>query len=342
MKSIADIRRAAEALNRATEARPDDLAHPGYDELEAYVDGRLDSVEREIIQTHVEDCTACAEDLSDLTAVRESMPRKGQDVAASSNTWKRIAQIAAVVVAAAGVWLLMRQVAQPAVGPAPQVAQTAPSTNEAVGATAPAPMQAAASLLTADEREVVDRALAAGRVELPATVRALSAPVGTLLGASVPVAPLMPLTPMGTAVLSGTPQFSWRGVTEAQGYTVAVFDGQFNEVARSERVTGTSWTPSKPLPRGATFAWQVTAHMGTREILAPEPPQPEARFLILDEAAAKTLNEQQTRLKDQPLVLGVLLARAGLVSDASRELTRAAQQNDTADRAKALLASLKR
>ena len=335
MKPTTDIRRAAEALNRSIEARSEDLAHPGYDQLEAYVDGRLDAVACEIVETHVEDCPACAEDLADLTAMQASLPGAGQTTA-PVNPWKRVAQIAAVVVAAAGVWLLMRPSATPATTPE---AQAAAGTVVVPPQTQSAPAQGA-SVLTAEERAVVERAVAAGRIELPAVVRDLSARPGTLLGGTAPLAPLMPLTPMGTAVLSGTPKFSWRGVTEAQGYTVAVFDGQFNEVARSERVTGTSWTPSKPLPRSATLAWQVTAHTGTKDILAPVPPQPEARFLIVDEATAAILLEEQTRLKDQPLAMGVLFARAGLMSDASRELTRAVQQGDSAEQAKALLASL--
>ena len=339
MNTHSDIRRAAEALSRATEAGPDDLVHPGYDELEAYVDGQLDAVAREIVDTHVGSCRTCAEDLADLQAMKAALPAAHvSETSSASNVtmpWVRVAQIAAAIVVVAGGALAMRQWIQANRVSTPETAAIAAAiVVVAAGATGAG--------LTADERAFVDGVLTARALVVPAVVRGLAAPVGTLLGASAPAATLSPLTPTATAVASATPQFTWRGVPGAQGYTVAVFDGSFNEVARSPRQTGTSWTPSAPLPRGAVLAWQITAHLSGRDVLAPEPPQPEARFLVVDEETAKTLEEQETRLQDQPLALGVLLARAGLVSDAARELSRAAAQPDLAEQASALIKTLKR
>lgn len=143
-------------------------------------------------------------------------------------------------------------------------------------------------------------------------------------------------------MLSTTPEFSWRSVEGATSYSVAVFDEQFNQVAQADGITSTSWVPSKALPRGVTLAWQVTAHLPQQDVLAPAPPQPEARFVVVDAATAALMADQQTRLADQPLARGVLLAKAGLFADATRELNRALAQPDTAARAKTLLGSLKK
>jgi hypothetical protein len=80
---------------------------------------------------------------------------------------------------------------------------------------------------------------------------------------------------------------------------------------------------------------------GGSVVIAPAPPRPEARFIVLDAAAAARLADLRARLSDQPIALGVLLANAGLVDDASREFDRAAATPSTADLAAKLRASLR-
>ena len=70
----------------------------------------------------------------------------------------------------------------------------------------------------------------------------------------------------------------------ASRYQVAIFDARFEEVARSEAITGTEWTPARPLPRGVTLSWQLTATTARGAVQAPVPPAPEARFRVADAA----------------------------------------------------------
>ena len=331
MNPSTDTRRASEALHRAVAAEPDDFLHPGYEQLEALVDGRLDDADREVVETHIELCAICAEDVADISSVRDDIKIVTPGQTGRSRAWIRVAQIAAVLIAAVAIIFVVRQRNTPATvargpeTPAPVASPTTP-----------------ASKLTFDERALVDRVLAAGALEIPAATVALAPRTGTLLGAAPTTVTLTVMSPIGTAVVSPLPEFSWRALTGAVSYSVSVFDDQFNQVAQSARVTTTTWTPTKPLPRAKTLAWQVTAHLPGRDVLAPAPPQPEARFAVVDEVTATTIAEQQVRLSEQPLVLGVLLAKAGLFADASRELTRAVAQADTAERAKVLLAGLKK
>lgn len=352
MKPNTDIRRAADALQRAIEVGPDDFDHPAHAELVALVDGRLEGVDREVVETHVELCATCAQDVGDLAGVRDAIHQVGSAPARAGRSFPmQTLQIAAAILAVVGIALFARRqfatsnVATNSIvagdlqvpGSVPgSTATTATATNTPIATAPVAPIDP----LTADERAVVDRALATGKLEMPAAIRSLAGPVGTLLGAVRVAESLEPLTPIGTAVLSETPEFTWHAMAGVTSYSVAVFDDQFKEVAHSPALTTTHWTPSVALPRGATLAWQVTAHFPSRDVLAPEPPQPEARFVVVDKATADAIIAQQARLSSQPLALGVLLAKAGLFSDAAREFTRAAAQPDTADRAKALLASL--
>lgn len=45
--------------------------HLTYEELEAFVDGRTDALDRELVAAHTTSCDLCRGELADLTAVRD-------------------------------------------------------------------------------------------------------------------------------------------------------------------------------------------------------------------------------------------------------------------------------
>jgi anti-sigma factor RsiW len=47
--------------------------HVTYEELEAFVDGQADPLDRELIAAHVAFCTICSEELADLAAMRAGL-----------------------------------------------------------------------------------------------------------------------------------------------------------------------------------------------------------------------------------------------------------------------------
>jgi hypothetical protein len=327
-----DLRRAAAAVNRSIAMGPDDDAHPAYELLEALVDGRLEAADQESVQSHVETCRICAEDVTDMSGMRDAM-RASAPVTAP-RTWRpymvAVASIAAVLIMA--VWLGNRP------------ASPGPSNTIATGP-APSPTSvpaARASSLDANEQAIVARVTETGRLNLPASLSELTGSVGTLLGTSRERLPLSPIGPVGTAVLSVRPTFSWHALPGAISYSIAVYDDSFNEVARSPRLDAPTWTPVKALPTGRKLAWQITASLATGDVTGPAPPQPEARFLVIDSAAAATIGDQLTRLANEPLALGILLAEAGLVDEASQALERAAADAATRQQAQPLLEQLKR
>jgi len=322
----AAIRRTRRALEDALAA--DTLEHPGYEAIEAYVDGTLEPAERARIEELAELLPAVAEDIADLDAVRRAVGSERAPSRARRNVqWAGVAAAAAAGFVAA-VWIGVRQ-NEPA--PAPQA-------NAA--ATAPASMFAGVNVSN-DERTAVENAMATGKLNIPAAVAALNAKAGTLLGPAAPRNPFNPVAPVATAVLSTRPTFEW-SAGNADSYTITVFDDTFTEVARGARVSGTSWTPSIDLPRGAIYRWQVTAHRASGDITIPVPPQPEARFSIVDAQTAETVRGQRERLAQLPLALGVLMADAGLLVDARAELQRAMEIPATAEAARKLLEALPR
>ncbi|MBV9494435.1 MAG: hypothetical protein JOZ54_09315 [Acidobacteria bacterium] len=128
-----------------------------------------------------------------------------------------------------------------------------------------------------------------------------------------------PLAPLGAVVINNRPSFTWNDVPDAR-YRVEVFDTQFRSVVASPLLDTNRWTPPAPLPRGGTFLWQVTAVTPTTIVTAPQPPSPEARFLVLDEPHADALAQLERSEARPSLALGVAYAEAGVFDAAEREL----------------------
>ena len=146
--------------------------------------------------------------------------------------------------------------------------------------------------------------------------------------------------PVGTVVQSDRPTFTWKPLDGASGYVVSVFDSHLDEVARSESLTTTVWSPPRALQRGAIYRWQVIALKDGREVVLPSPTAPEAKFKVLEQEQSQALMRARRRYADSHLVLGVLYARRGLLDDAETELQALVKDNPTSTVARKLLASL--
>lgn len=164
----------------------------------------------------------------------------------------------------------------------------------------------------------VDDPYANRTLVIPREAILLRASVMELRGAALSQA-LEPLSPVGRIVVNDRPMFEWSAIPNAR-YRVEIFDAQFRPVAASELVSSARWTPPAALPRGATYLWQVTAYADDREITAPAPPAPEARFAVLDTPHASAI-ERLERSESRPsIALGVAYAEAGALDEAEREL----------------------
>ena len=184
---------------------------------------------------------------------------------------------------------------------------------------APAPQPVAKVELPQDLKALRDRALDTGHVDVPAYILRLGGVQSSLRGApNLP--PRVRLDgPLGTATLSTTPEFHWQALQGASWYRVSIFDSEFNLVEESPTVHERSWTPLHPLRPGQVYLWQLTTQVGSHLIKSPQPPAPEARFLVLPEKDSARLREVAGKYPDDHILRGVLYANAGALEDARRE-----------------------
>lgn len=190
-------------------------------------------------------------------------------------------------------------------------------------------------------RETVRRALRAGALTESSTLDEVRSAPRTLLGGAGRGEDSFALeTPAGVVSRSDRPAFRWRPLRDAEGYTVKVYDSDFNLVTSSPRLSTPEWTPAEPLARGRVYAWQVTAKRGVEEVVAPAPPAPEARFKVLSRAQDEALTLAEREARGSHLTLGVLYARAGLLEDAEREFNAHLRANPRSAAARKLLRSL--
>ena len=211
-----------------------------------------------------------------------------------------------------------------------------------VVAAVPAPQAVApADPLTAAERVLVDETLARGNFSRPRVLDALRTPTGTLMGTRTATVEFAAVRPQAVVVDSERPAFEWTSAAQGAEYRVSVYDEAFGPVATSGWLRGTQWTMVRPLARGKAYTWQVTARVGGRETTVPAPPQPEARFRVTSIEQNTQLAELRKRAGDSHVALAVLLADAGVLDEAERELTLASAANPGSSAVKRLQDSLR-
>jgi hypothetical protein len=137
------------------------------------------------------------------------------------------------------------------------------------------------------------------------------------------------------------PVFRWTPLSGARAYVVTVAREDLTQVAQSEELAATEWTPGRPLPRGTTLSWQVAALTSEGRRIAPAPPDPEARFELLEARRAEALARSLAEVGGSRLAIGYLLARAGALDEAETALAALAASNPDAEPVARLLDGLR-
>jgi len=359
-----DLGTAAAAVSARLQSEAGGFTHLTYDEIAAYVDGQASGGEAEWVRLHARECAACAADLHEiqslktfLDASRSGLPQP----AYPARFWRAIHGWQAVFVfaAAAACVMLVALAIRPRAAhltaklePAKQVRRdAAPAAPAAAGAvirdgnrtitlSAAGPVGGLEDL-PVGLRTAVERALATGRIETPRTVAGLAAKRGVLLGPSTTAAGVELLQPVGIIVETSQPVFSWKPLAGAE-YRVSVYDSDFQQVAGSKWIQQTEWQTPVALRRGARYVWQLSVRRDGSEFTVPAPPDPEARFQVLDAAREAELNQWRSAWRDSHLVMGVAYAQAGLLNEAKREMQAVVDENPASAKVAALAASLNR
>jgi hypothetical protein len=187
----------------------------------------------------------------------------------------------------------------------------------------------------------VRAALTKQSIDIPSTAKELRSKSGVLMSGDQSGVSFALIAPVGKIVESTRPPFRWKPLAGADSYVVRVFDSGFNKVDESPPLRQTTWKPSAQLKAGTIYQWQVTASKNGEEIVSPARPAPDARFKVLDAAAANEIAAAKRSHGKSHLILGIAYANAGLVDEAAREFQALLNQNPRSEIAKRLLQRVK-
>lgn len=286
--------------------------HLSFESLQAYVDGTGLQAERMRIESHLLACGSCRDEAADLKDFAAA-------VKAPRATYTRLlifGPIAAVLLL--GVLLLK---------PHEHSTQFAVSLRDG-GKTVGLDRQGrlvGADLAGAGERDTIAAMLREGRITVTVP-QGLRGKQSVLLGAESTERRFRVLSPLGEVVLQDAPEFRWEAFAHARAYRVQVFDGDYQPVANSSEIAGTSWNPERPLERGKRYVWQVTAIGSGSPVKAPQPPDAEARFEVVASADAAAI-EQARQGSAGHLQMAALYAHAGLCREALVEIDALEREN---------------
>ncbi|HEX6101311.1 MAG TPA: zf-HC2 domain-containing protein [Thermoanaerobaculia bacterium] len=282
--------------------------HLTYETMARFVDGSAPAAERAQVETHIALCASCADEVEDLARFHDQRPR-----AASSTRWWWLAAAAMLVAIAVALVIATRRtpVTPPAVPPVATktVPPPAPPT--------PAPEPVRAEDRVAPELRPVLAALRARQLPAAAILAQLPRVTGEQRSGSDPSHAVHALTPAGVVLDEPRPHFRW---TASEPMRVEVFDDSFRLVAASAEAVSGQWRPEQPLARDRFYTWQLTRD-GTPRAVFPAPPAPPARFRVISAAASRAL--QAASGLDRAL----LLAREGMMGEATAELERLAESH---------------
>jgi hypothetical protein len=197
-----------------------------------------------------------------------------------------------------------------------------------------------AEALQSDQREALQASLTSGR--LPVNIPSNLTPnqQETLLGAPTATRPFKVIAPVSQVVIDNQPTFTWERMPAATGYRIRVYAAGYEKIAESPVLQGDSWQANRPLARGQTYTWTVTAESPKGEVRAPAPPQPEAAFEVADTGTAARLEQASASHGTDHLLLAILYARDGAIDEARAQLDLLALQNPGSKLVDQLRASL--
>jgi predicted anti-sigma-YlaC factor YlaD len=350
------VRRTVNRLPADTSGPAND--HLTYEQLEAYVDDTMSDSERELVRSHMGACQECAGELRDLNnfkaelsspvdanrGQRTQRPPAVSQAPASPRTgpvWLTSRRAAAAAAAALALGSVLTFVWKKESQSPPQIPSTVAATGTALDRPGGKPVEqeraqpgslepdsrtrlaTEMAALPPDERRAVSEAIERGEIKLPSTLEELRGRPQTLLGGSHDVTRSVVLEPTGEVVMDTQPLFHWQPVAGARSYSVAVFDTSLSQIQHSPVLQVTQWKADRPLVRGRVYLWQLTAtmHDGTT-LIFPAPPAPEAKLEVLQKEKADQLEQFRRSHPNAHLVLGILYARAGMLTPARLELQR--------------------
>lgn len=323
LRASKNVSAAMQQLQASLRSWPEPL-HVSPEQRTAFVQNRLDAVERELVTSHLQECSVCAAQIQFMQNRASTPARTLRDVMAQA--WAFLHERAVLIwpmpVAALIVVVLVTLVDQYYFRPgqkqsAPEIVRQQP---EPVLPTPlllpPQPGEKQIAKTMAPPNEKVPRLV------FPSELRDLSETKAVTRSSAKPSVAFNLDAPLGTLVLNPRPTFRWQRLPGATNYTVKIFTTDYELVAESHALTTNVWTPPTALRRGQTYLWQVIATKDEQEISGQVPNAAEAKFKVLSDPQVQTL-KPSIRNASTPLARGIVYARFGLLDEAESEFKAA-------------------
>ncbi len=342
------------------------------EELAAYIEKRMDDLESECANLHLEECRSCQNAVENAIEYSLEQSRLKNHQANKKNVvWgslladlpsarKWIAGIAAAVLIAIALWAALQ--ARPEKS---QLAEAPPSTPDAQGIvlpeqpTSPPPRisennhsvdRSASQTIgpapnrgkreTERQRGTMEAALIAKDLVMPPSIERFDrTPAVAIRGDHPAVESFSVIEPFATLTSIDRPTFRWTALTGATSYVVSVYDEALHLVRSSEALIDTHWSTPERLKAGVVYTWTVTALKDGKEIIAPAPPT-RAEFRVLRGSQLVNLSR---RIKETAsrAARGVVYAEAGLLDDAEKEFQTHLAAAPGDDRVRKLLQTIR-
>jgi hypothetical protein len=329
------------------------IRHLTNEDLESYLAGRLSPAPLKHCRIHLESCEACRAELEDLRTFKSdlaSFRRSEPDRRAPERGRRRgkftLAQAATVttIVVAAISAVLWWERAKPQANKTPVAAivthSPAPAPTAAIQ-TRDTQLADEIAALPADVRPAVSEAIQHGKLPLPTDLSRSRERGHTLPGSPETNTEFALLGPFGESISETRPDFRWQPLAGAIRYSVVIVDAGLHSVQRSPALRTPGWRPRRPLRRGATYIWQVTATLrGGSTVVASRPASAEALLQIIPSKLADELAQFRQGHEAAHLVLGALYAQAGMLTESADELRKIPPGDSSYGIAQKLLKSL--
>jgi hypothetical protein len=167
-----------------------------------------------------------------------------------------------------------------------------------------------------DERTDLEKFL----VKIPATIVSLRPNFGNIRGGNVDDSQLI-LSPNGEVIRETQPDLSWNKIKNTKTYQVSVTDKNYKE-AVNEKTVENKFKVKKPLKRGQTYIFTVTAEKEDNDDSTPNKP---ALFRVASEKVVKDLERAEKTGKDWK-ILSVTL-NEGMLSESEKTLNNILSKN---------------
>jgi hypothetical protein len=304
LSETANLSSSNAMISAVREARVDHLT---YDQMDAWVEGELESSERELVMAHISLCPPCARQLHAYESYAPGMSAPVRIPAATPLTL--VDRLRALFSAPGTVALTAAAIAVAVLGPLAVIKRTESARSEftaslrtgsTTSSTKPNSDAAELDAIPSSLRGGAMAALNTQSPERPAALAGLSPNMDVNLD-----------YPLSEVIEETTPDLRWKPFARSF-YVVSIYNSQRMLVARSPMILQTHWQPPVRLTRGAMYTWEVQAAGRTRAVAR------QASFRVLSQAGGQQLSELRTT-HPAPLAMGAAAESLGLLSLARQE-----------------------